>query len=168
MFSLLPIKNAKYKSLFFSSCKCIKMNPNLKILLPDWSKIKLGLIFTHWHDKKSRLLNLAPLYSIWLFTQYLQLTPNIGLIFVQKTKMFDILFLLLSLKVKTLQLRSIVYIISMRVQKKTHSWLLNRKSFWFIERTRLYLLKQSMTWLDLNHDFFKMKIFNPFIIFHHS
>ena len=77
-------------------------------------------------------------------------------------------FLLFSLKVKTLQLRSIVYIISMRVQKKPHSWLLNRKSFWFIERTRLYLLKQSMTWLDLNHDFFKMKIFNPFIIFHHS
>ena len=87
--------------------------------------------------------------------------------FVQKTKMFNILFLLLSLKVKTLQLRSIVYIISMRVQKKPHSWLLNRKSFWFIGRTRLYLLKQSMTWLDLNHDFFKMKIFNPFIIFHY-
>ena len=47
LFSLLPIKDANFKSLFFSSCKCIKMNPNLKILLPDWSTIKLGLIFTH-------------------------------------------------------------------------------------------------------------------------
>ena len=43
---------------------------------------------------------MALLYSIQLFTQYLQQTPNIGLIFVQKTKMFDIFFFAFQLESK--------------------------------------------------------------------
>ena len=138
---------------------------NTASLLVD-NKIWINFYALTWQEKETFKLgsSLQHLIIYTISTIDTQHWPN----FCPKNENVWHLFLLFSLNVKTLQLRSIVYIISMRVQKKPHSWLLNRKSFWFIERTRLYLLKQSMTWLDLNHDFFKMKIFNPFIIFYHS
>ena len=40
-------RSARFKSLFFLTSQCIKMNPNVKIQLSYWSTFKFGFIFAH-------------------------------------------------------------------------------------------------------------------------
>ena len=43
-------RSARFKSLFFLSCQCVKMNPNVKIQLFYWLTFRFGFIFTHCTD----------------------------------------------------------------------------------------------------------------------